>query len=220
MGSRRALASSVVIVVALLCTQASGGTPAVDADRIEENLDSSKTITRPEVLGGVERLGIRQGIPGACHLFGMDGYLKEYMVWSADLKLAVQVHDDGTVADAESAHYVVSMTCTPTRGHMPEITVTSRKENPDGSVTMTLPQVHHGPRRFLILSGHTGACRLLGYAAAVESSREWSEHAVDGVSLAMDGKIYEKASGTFLTALACTNEPQKRRTWVGNEQGQ
>ena len=200
--------AALFIGVALSCTDASAEESVIGADQIVDHLDSSKTFIRPRILAKAERLGIRQGIPGACRLFGMEGYLKDYVVWSADLKSAVEVSDGGAVGDVITAHYVEAMTCTSERAYVPKLTVKSIDENLDGSVTVRLPQIHNGPRRFPVVSGHVGVCSLLGYDAAVEYSREWSTRTGEGVSLALDGQIYEKASGTHLTALGCRNRPQ------------
>ncbi|MAG32045.1 MAG: hypothetical protein CL908_14275 [Deltaproteobacteria bacterium] len=181
--------------------------PGIAADETLTNPDSSKTFVRPRIVSQGGRLGIRQGIPGACHMFGMAGYLKEYVVWSNDLMDGVPLADDGRVGEVQRAKYVESMTCTSSQPYVPKITTQSKSENPDGSVTMGLPQIHHGPQEFPILSGHAGACQLLGYTHAVQHSREWSERRVLGVSLAADGQIYEVASGTSLTAFGCRNEP-------------
>lgn len=201
--------------MALLCTDACAGRPVIDADQIVVNLDSSKTFIRPRIQGKAERFGIRQGIPGACRLFGMEGYLKDYVVWSADLTNAVPVSDDGTIGEVETAHYVESMTCTSRRAYLPKITVESTEKNTDGSVTVGHPQIHHGAGHFPVLSGHTAVCRMLGYDEAVKYSLEWSSERVTGVNLALDGQIYEKASGTYLTRLGCKNAASaaKDDTW-------
>jgi hypothetical protein len=201
----------------LLCGDASASKPVIDADRIVDNLDSSRTFFHPRILDEEKRLGIRQGIPGACRLFGMEGYLRDYVVWSADLMNAVRVSGDGTVgAVVEPARYVEAMTCTSERAYQPKLTVKSIRENPDGSVTIELPEIHNGPRHFPVLSGHTGICRMLGYNDAVEYSREWSTRTTRGVSVAPDGQIYEKASGTHLTALACRNGSLKPKGAAGS----
>jgi hypothetical protein len=179
----------------------------VHAERILDNLDSTRTFIHPRILGEAGYLGIGQGIPGACRLFGMEGYLKDYVVWSHDLKDGVPVSEDGQVGEVRVGSYVEEMTCTSGQPYFPKITVESMSKNSDGSVTIRLPQIHNGPSHFPILSGHAGACRLLGYSQKVEYSREWSSQRTPGVSLALDGKIYEKASGTHLTALGCKNEP-------------
>lgn len=195
---------ALLIWTTLSCVAAAR--PVIHADETLENLDSSKTFIRPRILGEAGPLGIGQGIPGACRLFGMEGYLKDYVVWSGDLKDVVSVSNDGHVGDVRSGKYVESMTCISGQHYMPKITVESKTKNPDGSVTMRLPRIHNGPRYFPILSGHAGACRLLGYDDTVKYSLEWSEQPTAGVSLAMDGQIYEKASGTYLIALGCRNE--------------
>lgn len=207
--------AALFIGVLLLCTDACAGKRVIDADQIVVNMDSSKTFIRPRILGEAGRLGIRQGIPGACRLFGMEGYLKDYVVWSADLKNAVPVSDDGTIGDVEAAHYVESMTCTSRQAYFPKITVESIEKNGDGSVTVRLPQIHHGTGQFPVLSGHTAVCRMLGYDKAVKYSLEWSSQRVAGVNLALDGRIYEKASGTYLTALGCKNgaSAAKQTSW-------
>ena len=201
--------AALALGMALHCTDAFAGKPVIGAEQIVENLDSSKTFIHPRILDEAERLGIRQGVPGACRLFGMEGYLKGYVVWSADLRNGVRVGDDGTLGDVEIAPYIESMTCTSEKAHRPRITVKSIDENADGSVTVSLPQIHHGPEQFRVLSGHTGVCQLLGYEEAAEHSREWSTETIAGVSLAADGQVYEKASGTYLTVLGCRHRPQE-----------
>ena len=211
-GSVRIQTASLVglfLGVALVCMDSSAGRRVIGAEEIVDNSDSSKTYIYPRILGEAERFGIRQGIPGACRLFGMEGYLKDYVVWSSDLKKGVPVADDGTLGDVETAHYVESMTCTSSKVHWPKITLKSISENADGSVTVRLPRIHYGPENFLVLSGHVGVCRLLGYDETVGHSREWSTQATAGVSLAADGQIYEKSRGTYLTALGCRSGSQK-----------
>ena len=198
------------MAVALSCADASAGEATIGADQVVDHLDSSKTFIHPRILAKAGRLGIRQGIPGACRLFGMEGYLKDYVLWSADLKNSVQVSDDGAVGDVITAHYLESITCTSEHAYMPKLTAKSIDENLDGSVTVRRPQIHSGPGRFPVVSGHVGVCRLLGYNTAVEYSRKWSIRTEEGVSLALDGQIYEKASGTYLTALECRNELRVR----------
>lgn len=197
--------------------RASSGGSEIRAARVVTNLDSSKTFIHPRIVdeadqrgseAGIE-LGIRQGIPGACRLFGMDGYLKDYVVWSSDLRDGVPVGDDGELGAVEAGRYVESMTCTAGQPYSPKISVESQTENADGSVTLRLPQIHHGPRSFPVLSGHAAVCRLLGYSESVGHSLEWSTGQMAGVSLAFDGQIYEKASGTRLTSLRCKNETQR-----------
>lgn len=188
---------------------ASAGSPVIRADRVVDNPDSSKTFFRPHIVAETGELGIRRGIPGACRLLGMEGYLSAYVVWSNRLESGVAIGDDGTLGEVEHAAYVESMTCTATRAHLPELEARSIDENADGSVMVRFPEIHHGPRRFPVLSGHAGACRLLGYNTPVEDSREWSRGTREGVSLALDGAIYEEGFGTTLTALGCNNAPQK-----------
>lgn len=195
---------AILVGVTLVCAAASR--PVIQADEILDNPDASKTFIHPRILGESEPVGIGQGIPGACRLFGMEGYLKDYVVWSSDLRDAVPVSDDGHLGEVRYGSYVEEMTCTSGKAYLPKITAESRIKNSDGSVTIRLPQIHHGPRRFPILSGHAGACRLLGYGEKVEYSLEWSAQRAVGVSLALDGQIYEKARGTYLIALGCRNE--------------
>ncbi|MBJ20129.1 MAG: hypothetical protein GY910_26285 [bacterium] len=194
-----------VVLLAAACT--AGPPVAIRADQIVDNLDSTRTFVRPRIQGEAGHLRIGQGIPGACRLFGMEGYLKEYVKWSLDLGEAVPVSEDGQVGEARLGRYIEAITCTPKRSHVPRITVESKSEASDGSVTVTGPRVHHGPEHFPILSGHAGACQLLGYAQKVEYSLEWSSGPAHGVSLTLSGRIYERASGTYLTALGCKQKP-------------
>jgi hypothetical protein len=46
----------------------------------------------------------------------------------------------------------------------------------------------------------------LGYDKIVEHSLEWSAQRALGVALALDGQIYERATGTHLTQMGCNNE--------------
>ena len=204
--------------VAILCMDAHGGELMTRSDQVVENLDSSKTIVRPRVLGDGERLGIRGGIPGACLLFGMHGYLKDYVVWSSDLKNSVHIGKNGEIGEVRNEHYLESITCTPKPVHRPKITVQAIEENSDGSVTVRFPQIHDGPSHFPVLSGHAGVCRMLGYDEVVEYSRVWSAGSASGVSMAFDGQIYEKASGTHLTALGCKKERYQRSSSTESKQ--
>jgi hypothetical protein len=196
----------IAVLIWVTLSSAAAFMPVIQADEILENPDSSKTFIRPRILGESGSWGIGQGIPGACRLFGMEGYLKDYVVWSGDLKDAVSISNDGHVGEVQIGSYVEAMTCTSVQPYFPKITAESRSQNSDGSVTIRLPQIHHGPRHFPVLSGHAGACRLLGYSQKVEYSLEWSTRRARGVSLALDGQIYERATGTYLIALGCRDE--------------
>lgn len=197
----------VVLLIWSTLSCVAAAKPVIHADEILDNPDSSKTFIHPRILGESGPLGIGQGIPGACRLFGMEGYLKDYVVWSSDIKDVVPVSNDGHLGEVRIGSYVEAMTCTSGQDYLPKITAESRSQNADGSVTIRFPQIHHGPRSFPILSGHAGACRLLGYGHKIEYSLEWSAQRAAGVSLALDGQIYEKALGTYLIALGCRNKP-------------
>ncbi|MFV1981088.1 MAG: hypothetical protein ACC655_08045 [Rhodothermia bacterium] len=182
----------------------------IDADRVIENLDSSKTFIRPVVIGESGRLGVRQGAPGACRLFGMDDFLRGQVIWSTARRDGASISDQGVVSDIKPGFYIESITCIAAEPYIPKITVDAIHENADGSVTVDMPEIHSGAEHYRIVSGFAaGACRLLGYNTAIQYSLVWSTQKAAGVSLAYDGQIYSKASGTYLTGLSCKNKPTK-----------
>lgn len=212
-GTSVAMARPVLIAgLALFLGDVSGGTSfaqsLIDADQVIENLDSSRTFIRPFIVVESGRLGIRQGVPGACRLFGMNDFLRGHVVWSTDRMEGAKISDKGVVSDTQPGFYIESITCISEEPYVPMITAEAIHENDDGSVTVKMPQIHSGAEHYRIISGFaTGACRLLGYNTAVKYSLEWSTQKAAGVSLGYDGQIYDKASGTFLTGLNCKNRP-------------
>ena len=186
----------------------------ISADRIIENPDSTVTFIHPWISGENDfskQLEILGGVPGACRLFGLDDYLRGHVIWSKELRSGAKVGEDGAIGNAASGHYIESMTCLRGSDYIPSITVEEFTENPDGSITVTMPVIHTGNERHPIVSGFsTGACRLLGYNTVIQYSQVWSEEQVRGVSLGYDGQIYEKSSGTYLIGFRCKNRPQAR----------
>lgn len=219
---------ALVISLVLACTSAPAGQPAepsigngrISADRVITNPDSSVTFVHPWVPGRAdhsgERLAIRRGVPGACGLFGLDDFLRGHVVWSKQIEPGVSIDKDGTLGEIEPAYYIASMTCITGQDYVPKITAEAINQNADGSVTVIMPLIHTGTKNYPIVSGFSaGACRLLGYNSAIQYSQEWSEQQVAGVSLGFDGQIYEKASGTYLTALRCKNKPREKYSSPG-----
>ena len=184
----------------------------ITAAQIIENRDSSKTFIAPRVIsirdGQAFHLGIKRGAPGTCHLFGMDDYLSDYVVWSRDLMETVKVDSDGSRSDETMGFYIQSITCVTGKAHNPKITANKISKNADGSVTVSTPMVHYGPKKFPIHSGHAGACHSLGYSTSVTSSIIWSEELAEGAYLSQDGKIYDKVVGTYATVFKCSNNPE------------
>ena len=183
-----------------------GAGPTARASRIIENPDSTRTFVDPAIStqDGLVRIG--RGVAGACRLFGMDGLLSGYVVWSSVLAESVEVRDDGSIGETAPGTYVESMTCTSGASYRPKLVASDTRENPDGSVTITAPAVHTGTDRLPVLSGHAGACRLAGYGEAVEDTLAWSATRAAGVSLAADGKIYQRGAGTYMTSLGCRDD--------------
>ncbi len=183
------------------------GKGVIRAAQIVENPDTSRTFVHPLVSLSagreVHQYGIRRGVPGACRLVGMHDFLSDYVQWSRELAETVAIDPDGSVRDILTGYYIESMTCIPDPAPLPVITAKSLQRNSDGSVTVEMPVLHHGPNNFPIHSGHVGACRLLGFSKAVKYSLKWSEQRVNSVSLAADGNIYSKATGVYLTAMDC-----------------
>ncbi len=201
----------------------SGGQAVIEAEEVVDNPDSSRTFVSPWIvmdpLDRDLRFRIRQGVPGACRLFGMSDYLRGFVVWSKDLRDAVGVNGDGSISDVEVGHYVESMTCISDQPYVPKITVKERKERLDGAVTVTLPLIHSGSATYRVVSGFlAGVCRLLGYNSAVKYSEEWSAATAAGVSLGFDGQIYIEETGTYLTSLECRNVDQGKYTSPGRRQ--
>jgi hypothetical protein len=180
-----------------------GAGPTARASRIIENPDSTRTFVDPEISTEDGRFRIGQGVAGACRLFGMDGLLSGYVVWSAVLAASVEVRDDGSIGEPAPGTYVESMTCTSGASYRPKLVSSDTRRNPDGSVTITTPAVHTGTDRLPVLSGHLGACRLAGYREVVADTLAWSTARAEGISLAADGKIYQRGAGTYMTSLGC-----------------
>ncbi len=199
-----------LMLTACVAATAANGRGTVHATRIVDNPDSSRTFVEPLVSLPWEddniHYGIRKGVPGACRLAGMSDFLSDYVAWSKSQARAIAVNHDGTVGDVLTGYYIESMTCIPDPPPLPVITASNIAHGPDGSVTYEMPVLHHGPGRFPIHSGHTGACRLLGYSKPVKYSLKWSEGRASSVSLDADGMIYTKVTGTYLTAMECTND--------------
>jgi len=119
---------------------------------------------------------------------------------------SVKINQAGDVSDPDYGRYVESMTCISGNSYMPKAAAHAVNSNPDSSVTIVGPLVHSGPESFAILSGHRGVCSLFGFNTVVQQSLQWSSQSIAGVSLTIDGQIYEKGLGTYLTALGCKNK--------------
>jgi hypothetical protein len=205
---------ALLTFVSAIVTQpviATSDSERISADQIINNPDSSVTFIHPWVPGSARRSGehleIRRGIPGACHLFGMDDFLRGQVVWSKVMAPGVSVGNDGTIGAIESAYYVESMTCILGGDYVPKITAASIKPNGDGSISISKPLIHSGVKKYPIVSGFSsGACRLLGYVSAIMYSQKWSKQQAMGVSLDYEGQIYDKVSGTYLLSLKCKDE--------------
>lgn len=160
---------------------------------------------RPRVQAEDGLLPVRRGVVGLCRLFGMDGYLREYVVWSARPMVAVEVHADRSLGEPMPGPYIEEMTCTKGTAYRPILEAASVDRHENGSITVHTPRIHNGPGVLPIVSGHVGACRLLGYDAIVRESLRWSARRSAGVALARDGQIYDRTSGTVLVEMGCTN---------------
>ena len=201
---------SLVWLLLLIPVNAVGGDVAIHAQQIIDNPDSSKTFLHPLVSLSDEdhrhHYGIRGGVPGACRLAGMDDFLRDYVHWSKDPAESVAVDKDGAVSEVSSGYYIESMTCIPKPKPLPVIIAKAVRDGGSGTVTVEMPFLHHGPSRFPIHSGHTGACQLLGYDNAVKYSLKFSEQRVSSVSLDAEGQIYSKATGNYITVMNCRDE--------------
>ena len=201
----------------LISCQVATGDWQIHADQVLQNPDLSKTFKSPHFKAPAGRMELAGGVPGICRPFGMEGYLKEYISWSGDLRPSVRVGDDGTIGVVETSHYLKAITCTAEVPYVSILTTEAIEKNSDDSIVVQSPEIHNGPERFPILSGHLGVCRRLGYGEIVEFSRKWSEEMVHGVALGLDGKIYEKSRGTYLKSLACKGSSSGKKN--GEDRG-
>lgn len=196
------------------------GKPSIHAEQVIENTDASKTFTTLWLRSGAgdstEQHRISRGVPGICKLFGMDGFLQDYVVRSDDIRGGVELSDDGMIVAIRSGYYIESVTCTAAQPYWPRLIAESIEQHADGSITALMPTIHTGPETFRIVSGFTaGACRLLGYNTVVKHSLVWSEQRVAGVSISMDGRIYSEALDTHLTSISCKNVSQEKFSSAG-----
>ena len=120
----KGIAGACLIGWLLACGQAAAA-EAIEADQIIDNPDASKTFVRPRVWTGGSYLRIRRGVPGSCRLFGMEGFLSDYVVWSSSLLDAVEVRDDGGVGEKMRGQYIKAMTCTSGGTYVPKVTARS-----------------------------------------------------------------------------------------------
>lgn len=201
---RFGIASATLVNCMLTCGYGVAG-PTVEAEQIIDNPDASKTIVRPRVSTGGGYYRIRRGVPGSCRLFGMVGFLSDYVVRSSDAGESVEILQDGGMGKKMRGQYIEAMTCISAKPYFPKLAAESIDRHPDRSVTVRAPRIHTGPEKLPITSGHVGACRLLGYDATVEYSLQWSKRRAAGVSLALDGQIYSRADGTYVMAMGCRN---------------
>ncbi len=189
-----------------------GGKGTLHSSEIIDNPDNSRTFIRPSIsLPGVsvqQRFGIRKGVPGACHLGGMDDFLSDYVQWSKDMIKSVAIDRDGVVSGAEMGFYIEAMTCVSSPSPLPTLVAQNVQHHSNGSITVKMPVLYHGPASYPIHSGHEGACRLLGYDKPIKYSLEWSDTRATSVSLDADGRIYTRATGNFLTAMDCEGKAQ------------
>jgi len=220
--ARLALFCLVLFVGSASAGEQNADQQSIHALQIIENADASKTFVQPRLRTGKGDSAIQhritRGVPGLCELFGMDGFLQDYVVRSDDIQNGVELSNDGVVVAFKPGHYIESVTCTAAQPYWPTLIAESIEQHADGSVTVLMPSIHTGPENFRIVSGYTvGACRLLGYNAMVKRYLAWSEQRVAGVSMSMDGRIYLDATGTYLTSITCKNAPPELPSSAGRD---
>ncbi|MAF84785.1 MAG: hypothetical protein QGH93_06550 [Gammaproteobacteria bacterium] len=191
------------------------GATSIHAAQIIENADASRTFLQPRLRTGsgnpAEQLRISRGVPGICALFGMDGFLQDHVIRSDEIKDGVELSAEGLVVGIRTGYYIESVTCTAEQPYWPKLLAESIQQNADGSITAYQPIIHSGPESFRIVSGFTaGACRLLGFNAVLKHSLVWSEQRAAGISISLDGRIYAKATDTYLEAISCRNVSQEK----------
>lgn len=151
---------------------------AVQPSKVIFNFDGSITFKEPKLVRGPRFLSLSSDYSekdGICKLFGMDVFLEESLEtkYLPNVNLAV-INAEGRFSSSDEYETAVSsISCTYRNEYFQTGIFDRVSENPDGSVTISQPQIIRADKSIALSSDYSekeGVCRLFGFDSYLEES--------------------------------------------------